>query len=127
MVDVERLHGQGLDVLGGEELGLLKDEAMKTGEVQILAAEYADPQLPFAHGVLQRKRMKAGPSEILVTSISAARGRAVIETIFSNEPIEDASHRVIVPCFARGSRPLGRTWNLAVCEGPGCGCWITAR
>ena len=78
------------------ELGLLKDEAMKTGEVQILAAEYADPQLPFAHGVLQRKRMKAGPSEILVTSISAARGRAVIETIFSNEPIEDASHRELV-------------------------------
>jgi hypothetical protein len=88
------------------QLGLLKDEVMKTGEIRIVESEYADLDLPSGQGLLQRKRMQVGPQTVEVASVSAVRGRTVVETIFSNEPIEDSAHRELAGTLLEALRKV---------------------
>jgi hypothetical protein len=76
-------------------LSKLKDEQMKTGVVRITGSttstiEPADSS--GTSGLLQTKQMKNGALAFEVESIDLARGKLVVETVFSGEPIETEPH-----------------------------------
>lgn len=73
-------------------LSKLKDEQMKTGVVRITGSTTSTIESDEAHGLLQQKQMKNGALAFEVKSIDLARGKLVVETLFSGEPIETEPH-----------------------------------
>lgn len=76
------------------KLNRIKDERMTRGFVRILSAGYEDFSVPEdgGSGFLATKRIAAGKTELLVSSVDVRRGVLVLETIFSGEPIEKEAH-----------------------------------
>jgi hypothetical protein len=76
-------------------LSKLKDEQMKTGVVRITGSSTSTIESDDAArtaGLLQTKQMKNGALAFEVKSIDLARGKVVVETLFSGEPIETDPH-----------------------------------
>jgi hypothetical protein len=71
------------------ELGELKDQAMKQGLVRITDSEREELDEPGFTGFRQRLAMVNGKLAFELVSIDAARGRLVVEALFSGEEIED--------------------------------------
>jgi hypothetical protein len=69
---------------------------MKQGVNRILSSSYARLDCEDFKGELFQKRMKSGRLEFDVLMIDFQRGPLVIETNFSNEPIEREAHLVLV-------------------------------
>lgn len=76
-------------VTAGHELGELKDEKMRQGILRITASEREELDVPGLTGFRQRLAMVNGTLAFEVASVDAARGRLVVEALFSGEPIED--------------------------------------
>lgn len=79
-----------------ERLSKRKDETMATGRVRIVGSERRELVGPDHRGWLFRKRMKSGGKEFDVANIDLQRGRLVVETVLSGEPLEDAEHERLV-------------------------------
>lgn len=79
-----------------DRLSKRKDEAMATGRLRIVGSSTTPLTEPDLRGYLQRKQMKLGRSEFEVASIDVQRGRIVVETILSGEPLDDEAHRKLV-------------------------------
>lgn len=75
-----------------KRLSSAKDEAMKTGLIRILDAKTTAIADVDAPGWLQEKTMMVGKSKVGVASIDIARGRLVVETIFSGENLAPEEH-----------------------------------
>jgi hypothetical protein len=78
------------------ELSHVKDERMKRGVNRILSSSYVSLDCEDSKGELFQKRMRSGPMEFDVFSIDLQRGPLVLETVFSNEPIERDAHVALV-------------------------------
>lgn len=79
-----------------ERLSKRKDEAMATGRVRIVGSQQKELVGAGQRGWLFRKRMKAGGKEFDVANIDLQRGRIVVETVMSGEPLADAEHERLV-------------------------------
>ena len=77
-------------------LSRIKDETMKEGAIRISASSLSDLATGGAHGFILHKRMHNGPLAFDVSGSEVARGRLVVETVFSAEPIEDGEHEQLV-------------------------------
>lgn len=76
----------------GERLDKLKDERMKTGIVRITGSSSSTLQAPGMTGVLRTKQMKNRSLAFEVHTVDLQRGRVVVETLFSGEPIAMEEH-----------------------------------
>lgn len=84
-----------LYLAAARDLSRTKDELMRTGTTRILSADYHElaPTLAGFHAL---KRVRSGPVELDVTLVELQHGPLVLETIFSNEPIERDAHVELV-------------------------------
>jgi hypothetical protein len=74
---------------------------MATGRVRIVGSERRELVGADHRGWLFRKRMKAGTKEFDVANIDLQRGRIVVETVMSAEPLPDEEHeRLVVETLA---------------------------
>lgn len=97
--DGEASAAQWLDY--AERLSKRKDETMATGRVRIVGSERRELVGADHRGWLFRKRMKAGTKEFDVANIDLQRGRIVVETVMSAEPLPDEEHeRLVVETLA---------------------------
>lgn len=87
--------GAQVYVVAARELGRIKDERMRTGSIRILSATY-DELGPDLRGFHAKKRVRVGLQELDVTLVELQHGPLVLETIFSNEPIERDVHVELV-------------------------------
>lgn len=92
--DSEASAARWLDL--ADQLSNLKDQAMKKGQVRIVGSERKELVLPTSRGLLFRKHMKAGLFKFDVVSIDMQRGRIVVETILSGDPLPDEEHGRLV-------------------------------
>ncbi len=73
-----------------EQLGKLKDEAMKTGSIRIVDPRYESIRRPGFQAVLAAKGLEgAGPDRIETLSLVGARGSIAVEMVFSNATLRD--------------------------------------
>jgi hypothetical protein len=79
-----------------QRLSKRKDETMATGLVRIVGSQQRELVGTGHRGWLFRKRMKAGGKEFDVANIDMQRGRIVVETVMSGEPMDDAEHERLV-------------------------------
>jgi hypothetical protein len=79
-----------LDATG--RLSKLKDEKMKTGVVRITGSSTSPIEAEGGTGLLQTKQMKNGELAFEVATIDLLRGKVVVETLFSGEPIAAEEH-----------------------------------
>jgi hypothetical protein len=92
--DSERSAARWIDM--AEQLSKRKDETMTKGLARILGGtteRFAEGDFV---GVVQQKRMKAGGKEFDVASIDVQRGRIVVETVLSGDPMPVEAHRKLV-------------------------------
>ncbi len=75
-----------------DRLSKLKDEQMKTGIVRITGSSTSTIQAEGASGLLHTKQMKNRALAFEVNSIDLVRGKVLVETLFSGEPISTADH-----------------------------------
>lgn len=75
-----------------ERLGRVKDEAMKKGVVRIVASKYERIARADSLGCFQGKEMRNGFTKFAVDTFDVARGRIVVETLFSGEPPPNEEH-----------------------------------
>ena len=79
-----------------DELSKRKDAAMRKGAIRVADSTTTKIDEPTCRGFLQDKSMKAGSSKFEVASIDLQRGRIVVETVFSVEPLAKAEHIALV-------------------------------
>lgn len=79
-----------------DELSKRKDAAMRKGELQVTDSTTTKIEEPTCRGFLQEKTMKAGSREFAVASIDLQRGRIVVETVLSVEPMAMEEHIALV-------------------------------
>lgn len=77
-------------------LSKLKDESMSKGTLRITGSKSTRIERKEYRGWLQEKDMVNGPLEFRFASIDARRGRIVIETILSGDPLEREAHEKLV-------------------------------
>lgn len=85
-------HGARRWIETSARLSRLKDEAMKTGVARITGSTSTALERPNAFGWLQQKQMRNGFLEFEVDTIDLARGKIVVETLYSGDPPPDEEH-----------------------------------
>ena len=75
-----------------DRLSKLKDEQMKTGVVRITGSTNSTIQAEGLSGMLHTKQMKNRELAFEVANIDLLRGKVVVETLFSGEPISLDEH-----------------------------------
>jgi hypothetical protein len=75
-----------------DRLSKLKDEQMKTGIVRITGSSTSTIQGEGLTGQLQTKQMKNRELAFEVACVDLLRGKIVVETLFSGEPISVEEH-----------------------------------
>jgi hypothetical protein len=88
------------------ELGKIKDEKMKTGTVRITSSTSSAIERPDVYGAVQEKKMKVGFQTVEVVTVDVGRGKVVVETIFSAEPIEFEAHVTLAIEALNAVRPI---------------------
>ncbi|MCA8975742.1 MAG: hypothetical protein KDC98_13555 [Planctomycetes bacterium] len=69
-----------------------KDDTMDKGMIRILDSKTTQLAPPSPFGLMQQKTMRNGRLEFEVATIDAARGRVVLETIYSGDPPDVETH-----------------------------------
>lgn len=77
-------------------LSKLKDESMSKGTLRITGSKSTALERKEYRGWLQEKTMVNGTLEFQFASIDACRGRIVVETIMSGEPLEREAHEELI-------------------------------
>lgn len=90
-----------------ERLSKRKDETMATGRVRIVASQQKELVGADHRGWLFRKRMKVGAKEFDVVSVDMQRGRLVVETVLSGDPLPDEEHERLVEAVLAAVRLRG--------------------
>lgn len=86
-------------------LNRIKDERMREGQVRIVSARYEEWSEDEMLGFLGEKTMAMGKQEFPAATIDLTRGPLVLETVFSNVPIESAAHRELARAALAAVKP----------------------
>jgi hypothetical protein len=75
-----------------DRISKLKDEQMKTGIVRVTGSSTNTIQAEGMAGLLHTKQMKTGALAFELSCVDLLRGKIVVETLFSGEPISVEEH-----------------------------------